>query len=252
MSRRYDSRTTIFSPEGRLFQVEYAMEAISHAGSCVGINTTGGVVVAAEKKILSKLLEKVKVPEKLHQIDEHVAVAVAGLTSDANILINYVRLAAQRYRFTYGTPMPVEQLVQQLCDRCQGYTQFGGQRPFGVSFLFAGWDKSHGYQLYQSDPSGNFAGWKAAATGANKQSAEGVLRGDYKDDLSLEDGIKLAIKVLTKSMDSTALTADKLEVATISRDPATGAVTYTVQSEEALQPFCEEAVAAAKAESEAK
>merc|ERR1719263_1729476 len=95
-------------------------------------------------------------------IDDHVACAVAGITADANILINQARLHAQRYAFNYQEPQPVEQLVQRLCDEKQAYTQYGGLRPFGVSMLFAGWDAIHGFQLYQSDPSGNYNGWKAA------------------------------------------------------------------------------------------
>merc|ERR1711982_70889 len=126
MSRRYDGRTTTFSPEGRLYQVEYAMEAISHAGAAVGILSKDGVVLAAEKKIMSKLLETSKTTEKMYKLDNHLACAVAGITADANILINTARLAAQRYTFTYDEPMPVEQMAQNLCDTKQGYTQFGG------------------------------------------------------------------------------------------------------------------------------
>ena len=142
MSRRYDSRTTIFSPEGRLFQVEYAMEAISNAGAAIGCLAADGVVLIAEKKISSKLLDTHAVGvrrEKMYQLDSHVACAVAGMTADANILVNLCRLNAQRYSFAYQEPMPVEQLVRALCDTKQGYTQFGGQRPFGVSILYAGW-----------------------------------------------------------------------------------------------------------------
>lgn len=126
------------------------MEAISHAGTAVGILSSEGVVLAAEKKITSKLLEPSKSSEKMYMVDEHVACAVAGITADANILINYARQAAQRYQLTYQEPMPVEQLVQALCDTKQGYTQYGGLRPFGVSVLYAGWDKQHGFQLYCS------------------------------------------------------------------------------------------------------
>jgi 20S proteasome subunit alpha 3 len=159
MSRRYDSRTTIFSPEGRLYQVEYAMEAISQAGAAIGILAKNGVVLAAEKRITSKLLDIRKSTEKMYKIDDHISCAVAGITADANILINYARQAAQKYFYTYQEPIPIEQLLQQICDLKQGYTQFGGLRPFGVSFLFAGWDSQFGFQLYQSDPSGNYGGW---------------------------------------------------------------------------------------------
>jgi len=191
-----------------LYQVEYAMEAISHAGICVGILATDGIVLAVEKKITSKLLENTN-SEKMYKVDDHLACSVAGITADANILINYARLCAQRYTLTYQEPMPIEQLIVNICDKKQGYTQFGGLRPFGVSFLWAGWDKNFGYQLYQSDPSGNYGGWKATAIGANNQAAQSILKQEYKNDMSLDDAVKLAIKVLNKSMDSTALTANK-------------------------------------------
>ncbi|KAG6395900.1 hypothetical protein SASPL_142033 [Salvia splendens] len=215
MSRRYDSRTTIFSPEGRLYQVEYAMEAIGNAGSAIGILSKDGVILVGEKKVTSKLLQTSASTEKMYKIDDHVACAVAGIMSDANILINTARVQAQRYAFAYQEPMPVEQLVQSLCDTKQGYTQFGGLRPFGVSFLFAGWDKNYGFQLYMSDPSGNYSGWKAAAIGANNQAAQSMLKQDYKEEITREEAIQLAIKVLSKTMDSTSLTSEKLELAEV-------------------------------------
>jgi len=101
MAQRYDSRTTIFSPQGRLFQVEYAMEAISQAGAAVGILAKDGIVLAAERRVTSKLLDLRKSTEKMYKIDDHVACAVAGITADANILINYARLVAQRYYYAY-------------------------------------------------------------------------------------------------------------------------------------------------------
>merc|ERR1711879_447253 len=220
MARRYDARTTIFSPEGRLYQVEYAMEAISHAGAAVGILGKDGVVLACEKKLASKLLEPGKRSEKMYRIDDHIACAVAGITADANILLNFSRLAAQRYLFAYQEPVPVEQLVQQVCDTKQGYTQYGGLRPFGVSFLWAGWDKHYGFQLYQSDPSGNYGGWKATAIGANNQAATSLLKQDYSDEFSVQEALKLAVKVLSKTMDSTALSPDKLEFSVLRRAAA--------------------------------
>eukprot|EP00898_Chlorokybus_atmophyticus_P001046 jgi/Chlat1/1942/Chrsp153S02245 len=249
MARRYDTRTTIFSPEGRLYQVEYAMEAISHAGAAVGILATNGVVLAAEKKVISKLLEPSKAPEKMYKIDDHVATAVAGITSDANILIQTARLAAQRYTFSYGEPMPVEQLVQSLCDTKQGYTQFGGLRPFGVSFLYAGWDKHYGFQLYHSDPSGNYGGWKATAIGANHQAAQSILKSDYKADLDLDGAIKLAMKVLSKTMDSATLAAVKLEITSIMR-AADGIVKYHVYSAAELEEPLKQVNAAVERDSQ--
>jgi len=215
MARRYDARTTIFSPEGRLYQVEYAMEAISHAGTCVGVLTKDGVVLGAEKKVTSKLLEITASPEKMYKIDAHISAAVAGITSDANILLNYARLTAQRYLFAYQNPTPVEYLVRSICDLKQGYTQIGGLRPFGVSFLYAGWDEIYGFQLYQSDPSGNYGGYKATAIGQGHQPAQGILKSDYKEDMSLKEALQLALKVLSKTMDSTALSHEKLEFSTL-------------------------------------
>lgn len=226
-----------------MYQVEYAMEAISNAGSALGVLATDGVVLAAEKKITSKLLDTKAVGvrrEKMYKLDDHVACAVAGITADANILINSCRLAAQQYLFSYQEPIPVDQLVRSLCDQKQGYTQYGGLRPFGVSLLYAGWDAQNKYQLYQSDPSGNYGGWKATAIGANQQAAQNILKQEYKDDICLADAVKLVVKVLAKTLDSTALTTDKLEVSTITRDESHGGrVVYKVYEHDDLKPLLE-------------
>lgn len=136
--------------------------------------------------------------------------AVAGMTADANILINYARQAAQRYLLTYSSEIPCEQLVRRLCDLKQGYTQHGGLRPFGVSFIYAGWDGQRGFQLYQSNPSGNYGGWKATSMGANNASAQSLLKQDYKEAATLKESCELAVKTLSKTMDSTTLDASKV------------------------------------------
>ncbi len=143
--------------------------------------------------------------------------AVAGMTADANILINYARQAAQRYLLTYGLDIPCEQLVRRLCDLKQGYTQHGGLRPFGVSFIYAGWDAERHFQLYQSNPSGNYGGWKATSVGANNASAQSLLKQDYHEDCALKEACGLAVKVLSKTMDSTRLSSEKIEFATVGR-----------------------------------
>eukprot|EP00052_Salpingoeca_macrocollata_P008871 m.69950 g.69950 ORF g.69950 m.69950 type:complete len:312 (+) comp16807_c0_seq1:1574-2509(+) len=218
MAQRYDTRTTIFSPEGRLYQVEYAMEAISHAGTCLGVLSKDGIVLAAEKKVTAKLLDSSAHAEKIFELDDHVSCAVAGITADANILINALRQHAQRHRLTYQEPLPVEQLVRMVCDTKQSYTQFGGLRPFGVSLLYMGWDKHFGFQLYQSDPSGNYGGWYATCIGSNVQGAQSIFKQEYKEGCSLHEAMLLTVKVLTKTMDSTTLSADKLEFATLTRE----------------------------------
>eukprot|EP00736_Rhodelphis_marinus_P006949 Rmarinus@m.29290 len=235
MAHRYDTRTTVFSPDGRLYQVEYAMEAISNAGAAVGILATDGIVMAAERKVTSKLLDVDRSSEKMYNIDDHIACTVAGLTADATILINYSRVAAQQYMFRYQEPIPVEQLLLDVCDTKQGYTQFGGQRPFGVSFLFAGWDRLHGFQLYQSDPSGNYGGWKATAIGSNSQAAQSILKQDYKDELSLDEALALTVKVLSKTMDATSLTPEKVEFSTLSMK--NGKVKYHILTDAEIEPL---------------
>jgi len=230
MARRYDSRTTIFSPEGRLYQIEYAMEAISHAGTVLGILAKDGVVLAAEKKVTGKLLDLAGSKEggyggsgeKIFLLNSNVIGGVAGITADANSLVNYARTAAQRHLFSYNEDIPVEQLAQRLCDLKQGYTQFGGLRPFGVSILYAGFDPHHQFQLYHSDPSGNYSGWKATCIGANNGTAQSLLKQDYKDEITVEEAVGLAMKVMSKTMDSTTLGSEKLEFATLTLDASTG------------------------------
>lgn len=218
-----------------MFQVEYAIQAIDNAGAAVGILAKDGVIIAAEKKITSRLLAKPKVSEKLYMIDDHVAVAVAGLTADANILINFLRQNAAKYKVTFHEAEPIEQLVQQVCDHKQGYTQFGGQRPFGVSFLFAGFDRFHGFQLYRSDPSGNYGAWRATAIGANNKAATSLLVSDFTPDMSVDQALELAVKVLTKTMDTTNPTADKMEFSVLQKDPITGVLTHRVMKESDVQ-----------------
>ncbi|GMM36824.1 proteasome core particle subunit alpha 3 [Saccharomycopsis crataegensis] len=215
-SRRYDSRTTIFSPEGRLYQVEYALEAISHAGTSIGVLSNEGIVLAAEKKVTSKLLEKDS-SEKMYVLNDQCVTAVAGLNSDAGILVNTARVYAQQYLARYNEPVPIEVLVHRLCDIKQGYTQYGGLRPFGVSFIYAGYDDRYGFQLYTSNPSGNYSGWKATSVGANNSAAQTLLKQDYKEDISLKEAKELVLKVLSKTMDSTTLTKGKIELATVSK-----------------------------------
>lgn len=236
MSRRYDQSTTTFSPEGRLHQVEYAIEAINNAGTCVGLQCVDGIVLAAEKKVVSKLLAPSKTSEKTYTIDSHVVCLVAGLTSDANILVNQSRLGSQRYLYKYQEPMPVEQVVKHVCNYKQAYTQYGGLRPFGVAFVFAGWDRNHGYQLYQTDPSGNYSGWRATVIGQNNQAGKSLLKTDYKEDNSTQQGLRTAVKILLKTMDATAPSPERIELSTLKRtEDGDEMVHYTLSDAEVLK-----------------
>eukprot|EP00521_Asterionellopsis_glacialis_P004629 CAMPEP_0195270550 /NCGR_PEP_ID=MMETSP0706-20130129/14421_1 /TAXON_ID=33640 /ORGANISM="Asterionellopsis glacialis, Strain CCMP134" /LENGTH=262 /DNA_ID=CAMNT_0040325851 /DNA_START=24 /DNA_END=812 /DNA_ORIENTATION=+ len=245
MARRYDSSTTTFSPEGRLHQVEYAIEAINNAGTCVGILGKDGIVMASERRITSGLLAPAKTSEKTYKLCPHAACNVAGLTADANILIDQARLRAGRYHYQYQEPIPVEQLVEHVCNYKQSYTQYGGLRPFGVAFLFAGYDEKHGFQLYQSDPSGNYSGWKATVIGANNQAGKSLLKSEYGSSSSSEmtddeesspdvaGALRLAVKVLNKTMDGTAAAAEKMELFTMKLDESGDVVHHILTQKEA-------------------
>jgi len=175
----------------------------------------------------------------MYKLDDNISCVVAGITADANILINYARLASQRYLYSYQESMPVENLVKSISDTKQGYTQFGGMRPFGVSFLYAGWDEFYGFQLYHSDPSGNYGGWKAHAIGANSQNAQSLLKQEWKEELTVKEALKLAVKVMSKTMDSTTLSADKLEFSTLTKDED-GNTTFHILTEKEVNTIIKE------------
>lgn len=168
---------------------------------------------------MSKLLAPAKTSEKTVILDNHLVCLLAGLTSDANILIQELRATCQRYLYNYQEAMPVEQAVKDLCNYKQSYTQFGGLRPFGVAFLFAGWDKNYGFQLYQSDPSGNYSGWKATVIGQNNQAGKSILKTDFNEETgTLETNLKLAVKILLKTMDSATPSPERIELSSMKRN----------------------------------
>jgi 20S proteasome subunit alpha 3 len=164
-SSKYDRRTTTFDPNGRLLQVEYAIEHINQDGSVIGVLAKDGVVLCAEKKEVSKLFVPTRESGKLYKVDDHILAAVSGVVSDANYLVDYARLQSQRHLYSQQQPIYVEELVKFLCNELHHYTQFGSSRPFGVGLMYAGYDNVRGFQLYNSDPSGNYTSLRAHATG---------------------------------------------------------------------------------------
>ena len=144
-------------------------------------------------------------------------------------------LSPCRYLLTYQEPAPIEYIVSHLCNIKQAYTQFGGKRPFGVSFLYMGWDKHYGYQLYQSDPSGNYGGWKATCVGHNSQTAISILKQEYKiGETQLNDALRLAIRVFSKTLDTTKLSPDKIEIAVMERNEQSNETTIRMLKDEEL------------------
>ncbi len=198
----YDRAITVFSPDGRLFQVEYAREAVKRGTTTVGLKFNDGVALIVDKRIASKLIESTSI-EKIFQIDEHIGCATSGLVADARVLVDHARVIAQINKVTYAEKMDIETLVKRLCDFKQNYTQYGGVRPFGTALLVAGVDQT-GAHLFETDPSGALVAYKAGSIGAGKNAIMDVFEEEYEDGMSMEDAILLGLKALSKA------TEDKL------------------------------------------
>ncbi|MEW5936579.1 MAG: archaeal proteasome endopeptidase complex subunit alpha [Candidatus Thermoplasmatota archaeon] len=193
----YDRAITVFSPDGRLFQVEYARVAVGRGTTTVGIKFKDGVVLLADKRVGSKLVESRSI-EKIFQIDEHIGCATSGLVADARVLVDYARVVAQINKVTYSEKIFVENLVKRICDYKQNYTQYGGVRPFGTALLVAGID-SNGIHLYETDPSGALLGYKAGSIGSGRTAVMEELEAKYEDDANFEKALKLGIDALKKA-----------------------------------------------------
>ena len=188
----YDRASVVFSPEGRMYQVEYARKAVEKATTVVGVTFSGGVVLVATKSI-QKLLVPESV-EKISKIDDHIGVASCGILADSRILVDYARIRSQVNKITFGEPIEINALVKDISDRKQRFTQMGGIRPFGVSLLIGGMDG--GPHLYETDPSGTLREWKAQAIGRGMKDARKVLIEEYKDGMTKEKAIDLGLKAL--------------------------------------------------------
>ncbi len=198
----YDRAITVFSPDGRLFQVEYAMELVNRGATILGIRCSEGVVLGAEETV--EPLEDAEYSWKIFKVDEHVGAAIVGLSSDARILIDQARVYAQSNRLTYDEPIDVEVVTKRICDIKQLYTQHAGVRPFGVSMIFGGVDKA-GNRLLGTHPSGTYRGYKATALGAGRETVLSILKEEYREDMALEDTTKLTVKCLVKALEARQL-----------------------------------------------
>jgi proteasome alpha subunit len=193
----YDRGITIFSPDGRLYQVEYAREAVKRGTASIGVRASDGVVLAVDKRIRSPLMERSSV-EKIHKADDHVGIASAGHVADARQLIDFARRRAQVNQLRYGEPIGVETLTKEITDHIQQYTQVGGARPFGVALLIAGVE-SGTPRLYETDPSGTPYEWKAVSIGADRGDLQEYLEEQYTDDLTLDEGVELALQAIAST-----------------------------------------------------
>ncbi len=200
--RAYDRALTVFSPEGRLFQVEYALEAVRRGTIAVAVKSNDDVCLVAQIKVSSKLMDADAI-DKLFQIDEHIGVAISGLHADSRALINYARVQAQSFRLTYDEPVRLNMLAKAIADLKQQYTQFGGVRPWGCAFFFIGIDVS-GTHIYTTSPSGIYRPFLCYAIGSGESTAREYLIENYKPDLPFEGIISLALKALKESIDEEA------------------------------------------------
>lgn len=206
----YDRAITVFSPDGRLFQVEYAREAVKRGTTTVGLKFKDGVVLIVDKRIASRLIESKSI-EKIFQIDEHIGCATSGLVSDARVLVDHARVVAQVNKVTYAEKINIETLVKRICDFKQNYTQYGGVRPFGTALLVAGVDEQ-GNHLFETDPSGALVSYKAGSIGAGRNAVMDMFEEEYKEDMDEEAAILLGLKALRKATEESALNVKAIEI----------------------------------------
>jgi len=208
----YDRAITVFSPDGRLFQVEYARVAVTRGNTTAGLKFKDGIVLMADKKIGSRLVETSSI-EKIFQIDEHIGCATSGLVADARVLVDYARLVSQINKVTYSEKISVDMLVKRICDYKQNYTQYGGVRPFGTALLVAGVDDL-GIHLFETDPSGALVSYKAGSIGAGRNTVMELFEERYREGMSMDEAILLGLEALQKSSEE-KMDAKTIEVRVI-------------------------------------
>jgi proteasome alpha subunit len=189
----YDRAATMFSPDGHLLQVEYAEKTVRLGSSSIGLVCKDGVVLVADRRIRDKLIAP-ESANKIFEIDAHIVATAAGILSDARILIDNAQVLAQQNRVTYGSPIEPLAVIRMIADRKQMFTQYGGARPYGVAILLAGVNKGTAH-LYTSDVTGNFFAYKANAIGENDEKIKEVLRKDFEESMTVEEGIKFCMKI---------------------------------------------------------
>ena len=211
----YDRAITVFSPDGRLYQVEYAREAVKRGTTAVGIKAKNGIVLIVDKRVSSKLLEASSI-EKIFKIDEHIGVASSGLVGDARALVDRARIECQINRVSYDEPIEVEALAKKLCDHMQTLTQYGGIRPYGTALLIAGVSDGE-CRLFETDPSGTLLEYKATGIGIGRPAAMKVFEEEYNPESEVNDDILLGLKALHSATEG-KFDVDTVEIGVISRE----------------------------------
>ncbi|MFB5620756.1 MAG: archaeal proteasome endopeptidase complex subunit alpha [Nitrosopumilus sp.] len=192
-SRGYDMTPTMYSPDGRIYQVEYAIETVKRGTLAIGVKSKEGVIMAVEEK--PRTLQTSNITQKIFQVDYHIGVAAAGYIPDARVQVDGARFFSQGNRMTYDESVEVATVAKHLADQAHQFTQYGGVRPNGVSMIIAGIDQK-GESIYVTDPSGTYVQFAAIAIGAGADDVNAFLEKHYNDDLSLEDAAALAIAAI--------------------------------------------------------
>jgi len=211
----YDRGITVFSPDGRLFQVEYAREAVKKGTTTIGLKFKNGVILMVDKRLSSRLVEPDSI-EKIYDVDEFIGCATSGLVADARVLIDEARRSAHRNKMTYGENIAVELLVKNICDYKQNYTQYGGGRPFGVALLVAGVDDL-GIHLFETDPSGALVAYKATSIGSGRPVVMDLFEKEFADGMTFEAAAKLGLKALSAAIEE-PLSAKSVEIGVVEKD----------------------------------
>ena len=197
-SRNYDMTSTMYSPDGRIYQVEYAIETVKRGTLAIGLCAKDGVIIAVEEK--PRILQTKNVTQKIFQVDRHIGVAAAGYIPDARVEVDNARFFSQGTRMTYDEPVEVSTVAKHLADHAHQFTQYGGVRPNGVSMIIGGIDQK-GESIYVIDPSGAYMQYMAVAIGAGSDDVNDFLEKNYKSDIGIEDGIRLAIGAINLNLD---------------------------------------------------
>lgn len=192
-ARGYDMTPTMYSPDGRIYQVEYAIETVKRGTLAIGVKAKDGVVMAVEE--IPRKLQAAGITQKIFQVDDHIGVAAAGYIPDARTQVDDARTFSQSHKLIYDEQVDVETVARHLADKCHQYTQYSGVRPFGVALIVAGVDQ-RGNIIYVTDPSGTFLSYAAVAIGAGSEDVNSFLEKNYKDNMSLEEASALAIAAI--------------------------------------------------------
>ncbi len=192
-SRGYDMTPTMYSPDGRIYQVEYAMETVKRGTLALGISTKEGVIMAVEEK--PRTLQTKNITQKIFQVDYHIGIAAAGYIPDARVQVDGARFFSQGNRMTYDESVEVATVAKHLADQAHQFTQYGGVRPNGVAMIIAGVDQK-GESIYITDPSGTYVQYSAIAIGSGSDDVNTFLEKYYNKDMSLEDAASLAIAAI--------------------------------------------------------